>query len=158
MYQQSEKNLLNSNISSTCPLNMVNFSPLVAEISSVVWSTPANFSGFRVLASLLQRRRSPEANQNLRDVWPSSGLVHDNIKIYHDIYIFGGYCPLTELCPVLFTGPSRHPANSVKALTEIPMTDLASCFFIHHWTPDGRVLLPLCMLSDNSTVPVWHSN
>jgi len=32
MYQQSEKNSLNSNISSTRPHNMVNFGPLTAEI------------------------------------------------------------------------------------------------------------------------------
>jgi len=51
-----------------------------------VWGTPTNFNGFRVLASLLQRRRSPEANQTLRDVWPSPGLVHL-------IYIFGRFCP-----------------------------------------------------------------
>jgi len=53
MYRQSEKNLLSSNISSTCPYNMVNFGPLAAEIVSLVWGTPANFSGFRVLAALL---------------------------------------------------------------------------------------------------------
>ena len=55
---------------------MVNFVPLKAEISSEVWDTPANFNGFRVLPSLLQRRRSPEANQTLHNVWPSPGLVH----------------------------------------------------------------------------------
>jgi len=32
---------------------MVNFGPLAAEIGSVVWSTPANFNGFRVFAALL---------------------------------------------------------------------------------------------------------
>jgi len=32
---------------------MVNFAPLAAEISPVVWGTPANFNGFRVLAALL---------------------------------------------------------------------------------------------------------
>ena len=32
---------------------MVNFSPLAAEILSLVWGTPANFNGFRVLAALL---------------------------------------------------------------------------------------------------------
>ena len=52
MYRESEKNLLNSNNSSTCPCNMVNFSLLMAEICSVVWGTPANFNGFRVLAAL----------------------------------------------------------------------------------------------------------
>jgi len=47
---------------------MVKFGPLAAEIGLPVWGTPANFTGFRVLASLLRRRRSP-------------------------ICIFGGSCP-----------------------------------------------------------------
>ena len=53
-----KKNLSNSNISSTCPHNMVNFSPLAAEIGLPVWDTPANFNRFRVLALLLQWRHS----------------------------------------------------------------------------------------------------
>jgi len=53
MYRQSEKNLLNSNTSSTCPRNMVNFGPLAADIGSGVCGTPANFNGFRILAALL---------------------------------------------------------------------------------------------------------
>ena len=52
-YRQSEKNSLNSNISPTCPYNMVNFDPLAAEIGSLLWGTPGNFNGFRVLAVLL---------------------------------------------------------------------------------------------------------
>jgi len=36
---------------------------------------PANFDGFRVLASLLHRHRSTEVNQTLHDVLPSPGLV-----------------------------------------------------------------------------------
>ena len=71
-----DNQMLNSNTFSTCPHNMANLGPLTAEIDSGVWSTPANFNGFRVLASLLQRRRSPEANETLHDVWPSPGLLH----------------------------------------------------------------------------------
>jgi len=52
MYRQLEKNLLSSNISSTCPHNMVNFGLLAAEILSGVWGSPATFNGFRVLAAL----------------------------------------------------------------------------------------------------------
>ena len=48
------KNGLSSNISPTCPHNMVNFGPLAAEILSLVWGIPDNFNGFRVLAALLQ--------------------------------------------------------------------------------------------------------
>jgi len=52
-YIDNLKKLLNSNISSTCPHNMVNFGPLTSEIRSGVWGTPANINGFRVLAALL---------------------------------------------------------------------------------------------------------
>ena len=83
------KNLLNSNISSTCPHNTVNFGPLTAEIGWQLWGTPANLSGFRVLALLLHRRRSTEVNQTLHNVWPSPGLAHY-------IYIFGAVAPVTE--------------------------------------------------------------
>jgi len=47
------KKLLSSNMFSRCPHNMVNFGPLAADIGLPVWSTPANFNGFRVLAALL---------------------------------------------------------------------------------------------------------
>ena len=68
-------------------------SPL-RHISTIgVWGTLPNFSGFRVLASLLHRRRSTEINQTLHDVWPSPALVQY-------IYIFGGSCSLTEFCQV----------------------------------------------------------
>ena len=59
------KNLLNTNISSTSPHNMVNFNPLMAETGWRVWGTPANFNGVNILASLLQRHRSIEVNQTL---------------------------------------------------------------------------------------------
>ena len=81
-------------MSSTCSHNMANFGPSTAEIGSGVWGTPANFNEFRVLASLLERRRSSEANQTLHDIWRSPGLLHY-------IYIFGGPCPLTEFRQVL---------------------------------------------------------
>ena len=74
------KKLLNNNISPTCRHNMVNFGPLAAEICWWVWGTPANFNGFRVLASLLHRRRSTKVNQTLHDVWPSHGLIHSGIS------------------------------------------------------------------------------
>jgi len=88
-----KKNLLNSNVSPTRPHSMVNFGPLVAEISSLVKGTPANFNGFRVLALSLQWRRSTEANQTLHDVWLFPRLVHY-------IFLFGGSGPVTEFCQV----------------------------------------------------------
>ena len=101
MYRQWEKNLSNSNISSTCPQNMANFGPLTAEIGTRVCGTPAYFNGFRILASLLQRHRSPEANQTLHNVWLSLGLVHY-------VYIFGAVAPWQNfaLCKIRFTSKS----------------------------------------------------
>jgi len=92
MYRQSERHVLNSNISSRCSHNMANFRLLMAKIGLAVWGTRANFNRFRVLASLLQRRRSPEANQTLHDLWPSPEMVHY-------IYIFGGFCPSDGILP-----------------------------------------------------------
>ena len=71
---------------------MVNFGPLAAEIASLLWGTLANFNWFRVLPSLLQRRRSPEANQTVRCLvvsWDGTLYIH-----------FRGSCPLAEFCPV----------------------------------------------------------
>jgi len=65
-HRQSEKNLLNSNVSPKCRHNMMNHGPLTAEIGSLVWGTPANFSGFRVLAALLHSTLVVGVSQSLR--------------------------------------------------------------------------------------------
>jgi len=53
MYRQSEKILVKQQYLLYMPHNMVNFGPLAAEIVSLVWCTPGNFNGFRLLAALL---------------------------------------------------------------------------------------------------------
>jgi len=45
---------------------MVNFGPLMAEVSLGVWGTPANFNGFRVLAALLHSTLVVGVSQTLR--------------------------------------------------------------------------------------------
>jgi len=90
------KTFLNRNISSICPYNMANFGPVTAEIGSGVWSTLGNFNGFRVLASLLQRRRATEVIHTLHDVWRSPGLVQY-------IYIRGFLPPYGILSGAVFT-------------------------------------------------------
>jgi len=76
---------------------MANFGPLTAEIGLPVWGTPANFNEFRVLHSLLQRRRSSGANH-------TPGLVH---------YIhLRGLLPHDGICPVqnsLYVQALRSP-------------------------------------------------
>ena len=80
-------------MSSTCSHHMANFGQRAAEIRCRVWGTPANFNGLRVLASLLERRRSSESNQTLHDAWRSPALLHY-------IHIFWGSCPLAEFLQV----------------------------------------------------------
>jgi len=58
-----KKNLLNSNISSTRPHNMLNIGPLMAEICWQVWGNPANLNVFRVLAA---SRRQPNCGVEQR--------------------------------------------------------------------------------------------
>jgi len=60
------KNLLNSNISPTCPHNMVNFGPLTAEIGSVICGTPPNVNRFRVFAALPHSTLVVGVSQTLR--------------------------------------------------------------------------------------------
>jgi len=68
MYRQSKKKLVKQQYLPTCPHNMVNFGALTAEIeiSSGVWSTAANFNGFRVLAALLHGTLAVGVSQTLR--------------------------------------------------------------------------------------------
>jgi len=88
---------------------MVNFSPLAAEIGSFVWGTPANFNGFRVLPSLLQGRRSPDANHSLH-VWPSPGLAHY-------VYIFGVLPPKGILPAAKFTLRPSFALSYIGSIT-----------------------------------------
>jgi len=139
-----KKNLLNSNISSTRPHNMANFGSVAAEIGSVVRGTPANFHGFCVLALLLQRRRSPEANQTSHDVsWAGTLYIH-----------FRSLLPLTEFCPVqnslyvqvlcffllaalLHSNPAAGMSQTVRRGTRNGITELSHIWLgghhIGHW-------------------------
>jgi len=74
---------------------MVNFGPLVAEIVSLVWGTPANFNGFgfRVLAALLHRTLVVGVSQTLRQGGHHIGhrptfLVYSCLFDGHDFWQF----------------------------------------------------------------------
>jgi len=105
-HHNRQKNMLNSNISSTCSHNMVNFGLPAAGIISLVWGTPANVNGFGILASLVQR--SPEANQTLHDIWPSPGLVRY-------VYILGAFVPLGNFARCKIHFASKSCVVTVKA-------------------------------------------
>ena len=125
----NRKNLLNSNISSTCPHNMVNFGQLGAEIVSLVWGTPANYNGFCILVSLLQWCHSTEANQTLHDIWPSPGLVH------YTYTFFGGSFHVKEFCQVQHS-PCVQVLHPPILAALLPITFyMHSC---HHHPPHHR--------------------
>jgi len=107
---------------------MVNFNPLTAEIGWRVWSTSANFNGFRVLASLLHRCRSTEVNQTLHDVWLSPKLVHY-------LYTFGGSCSVTEFCQV-------QNSLCVQVLRSAILTALTYCTtFVQQHSTEGSTYI-----------------
>jgi len=58
MYRESEKKLFKQQYLLHTSLQHGELGPLTAETGSGVCGTPANFNRFRVLASLLQRRRT----------------------------------------------------------------------------------------------------
>ena len=63
---------------------MVNFSPLAAEIGSLVGGTPVNFNGFRVLAALLHRTLG--ASAKLCGVEQRAPLIFGRAAITLGIY------------------------------------------------------------------------
>jgi len=55
---------------------MVNFGPLAAEIVSLVWGTPGNFNGFRVLACSVTARHSTSGRQ------PNCGVEQTALPVF----------------------------------------------------------------------------
>jgi len=76
---------------------MVNFGPLAAQIVSLVWGTPCNFNGFRVLAALLHGTLVVGVSQTAafnrgRHVnlagWPSRwALAHISSLLWFNVYL-----------------------------------------------------------------------
>jgi len=87
-----KKNLLNSNISSTCPHNMVNFGILAAEIGSVVWGTQRISTGFRSWF----RYCSDVAHRRPTKLCTMFGRL---LSWYMIWYIFGGLLPSDGILP-----------------------------------------------------------
>ena len=105
--------LLSSNICSRCPHNMVNFGPLTAEIGPVVWGTPANFNGFRVLAALLHGTLVVGVSQTLRRGIGLQGMTLRNFRIGRHLYSAGW--------------PSRWASADAHAMAALPNIGGALC-------------------------------
>ena len=104
------KNLLSSNISPTCPYNMVNFGTLVAEIVSLVWGTLANFNGLHTLAALLHSQTAAlNRGRHLYSAGRPSRWALAHISSYYCYCQITLACMLsttacTTLCYVMYTG------------------------------------------------------
>jgi len=168
----NQKKLLNSNIPSTCSRNMVNFHQLPAEIALPVWWTSANFNGFRVLPSLLQRRRSPEANQTLHDF--------GRLLAWYTIYTFSGapapwrnfsWCKIhftSKFCTLLYWQhycKALQHRPSAKLFGVVQGMELRNLHRGHHLCSAGRpsrwasahILVCICFVSTGYTPEfIWN--
>ena len=95
MYRQSEKNLLSSNISSTCAHNTVNFGPLAAEICLPVWGTCSKFQQVSRLGSVTA---STSLNGNQSNFAQCLAISWAG-TLYRPMH-FRGLLPLTGFCQV----------------------------------------------------------
>jgi len=87
------KLLLNSNMSSTCPHNLANFGPLIAEICWQVWGTPANFNGSGFVSCL--RYCSDVAHWRPTKLWTMFGHLLAATLYIH----FWGLLPSDRVLP-----------------------------------------------------------
>ena len=92
----SRQKTLDSNISPTCPHNIVNFGRLAAEIGLVVWRTQANFNRFRVFASLLHGIRAVGVSQTLQRLTEGATYVRQGV---HHV----GHWSTSSFCCFSFT-------------------------------------------------------
>jgi len=86
----NRKNILSSNISSIRLYNMVNFGPLAAESGPVVWGTPANFNGFRFLATLLHGTLLVGVIETLRRWTESATYIRQGGITWAIIFVVSG--------------------------------------------------------------------
>jgi len=107
---------------------MVNFGPLAAEIVSLVWGTPCNFNGFRVLSALLHGTLVVGVNQTAalnrgRHLYSASrpsrwALAHISSLIYntnHNLFLWiDMFISITDLYNTTVVRWSCHLPNRNK--------------------------------------------
>jgi len=99
------KNSLSSNISCTSPHNMVNFGLLAAQMVSLVWGTPANFNGFRVLAASLHGSQVVSVSQTLRRWTEGATYVRQDD---HHVGYWPTFSFLSFIGKLYYTVASKH--------------------------------------------------
>ena len=86
---------------------MVNFGLLAAEIGSLVWDTPANFNGFRVLPSITAETSFNGAYGGQQKSARCLAASYTG-RALHYMYICGGCCPSRNFsrCKIHFASKS----------------------------------------------------
>ena len=137
-----KKNLLNSNVSPTCPHNTVSFSLLAAEICCRVWGTPTHFNGFHILAALLHGILG--VSQTLRR-WTEgvSYIWQGGHHVWH--------WPTFLVVLVLGTGLLVR-----EALISQHSILVAHAWFSRHWWMHNSVRLTVSTGALKGEAAVWH--
>ena len=163
MYRQSEKKLLSSNISSTCPDG--EFGPLTAETGSGVWGTHSNFSGFCMRLGSITARHSSSGRQPKFAVlntglhlysagwpshWPSAHILVSKVADLNTSinFISVGFCFLrtSHIVRCLWTNVPETDLNLELAICTISCTNTYTT--LYHTTPQ----LFYCPFSGNTRV------
>ena len=107
------KKLLNSNTSSICRHNMVNFGPPTAEIGWRVWGTPANFNGFRVTAPTSLNGGRPNFAWCLAISWAGTICIHFREFLPHNGILPGVKFTLRPSLALCYIGSiaARHSSS-----------------------------------------------
>ena len=148
------KNLLSSNISSTCPHNMVNFGPLAAEICWRVWDTPANFNGFRVLAALLYGILVVVVSQTLR-CWTQGLQFSNNADIWQTLKVLN--CSISQISQIHRIVITKPDNGSVQNVPTASQTLDPLMFNLQHVDHQPRYYNPLWHVPINN-FSLKHSN
>jgi len=125
---------------------MVNFGPIVAEIVSLVWGTPANFNGFRVLAALLHSQTA--ALNRGRHLYPAGRP--SRWALAHSSSIFSFFISLfcLVLCgrlSWLYASFWAHVNVLHRIVSCLNCEDIArqSCAMVPRWRFFGEFLRPV---------------
>ena len=156
------RQLLSTNISSTCPHNMANFGPLMAEIGSGVWGTRANFSGFtsclRYCSDITHRRPTKLC------------MMFGRLLGCYTIYTFSGaLIPWQNFaqCRIHFTSQVLHSSTLAALLHGTPAAGVSQTLQhgtrkgiteLSQWAPPifGRVAITLGISPHSSFFSLLH--
>jgi len=100
---------------------MVNFGLLAAEFVSLVWGTPANFNGFRVLAALLHGSPALGVSQTLRRWTEGATYIWQG---GHYVGHWSTFLVRSVLCCAVYGSCTQYPHSFFHTTQEIGWEEL----------------------------------